>query len=244
MRILILSDIHANLTALDKVLTDAGTFDQVWCLGDVVGYGPQPNTTIERLRSLDAVCIAGNHDWAVLDRLDLDEFNPEARKAVVWTRQQLDLINLEWLKQLPERVPTQAEKFTLIHGSPRYPIWEYILTPPIARANFEYFDTPFCFFGHTHVPIYYRLSAQDGRAIAHELPELLPVELGYEKLLINPGSVGQPRDGDTRAAYVILHLDSMTITHHRVRYDIKSTQVKMQQVGLPNRLVQRLGQGW
>ncbi|MBI5030693.1 MAG: metallophosphoesterase family protein [Chloroflexi bacterium] len=244
MRILIISDIHANLGALDKVLIDAGTFDKVWCLGDVVGYGPQPNITIERLRSLDALCIAGNHDWAVLDRLDLDEFNPEARKAVLWTRQQLDLINLEWLKQLPERVPTQAEKFSLIHGSPRYPIWEYILTPPIARANFEYFDTPFCFFGHTHVPIIYQFSEKEGRAIAHELPEILSVPLGPEKMLVNPGSVGQPRDGDTRAAYAILNLDSMTLTHHRVRYDIKSTQVKMQQAGLPSRLIQRLGQGW
>ena len=244
MRILIVSDIHSNLSALDAVLIHAGAFDKVWCLGDVVGYGPQPNITIERLRSLDLVCIGGNHDWAVLDRLDLEEFNPEARKAVLWTRQQLDLVNMDWLQTLTERVPTQQEKFTLTHGSPRYPIWEYILTPPIARANFEYFDTPVCFFGHTHVPILYRLNEKEGRAIAEELPEELAVKLGPEKMLINPGSVGQPRDGDTRASYAVLNLDAMTLTHHRVRYDIKSTQVKMQQAQLPSRLIQRLGQGW
>jgi len=244
MRILVISDIHANLAALDAVLIDAGKFDQVWCLGDVVGYGPQPNITIERLRSLNLVCIGGNHDWAVLDRLDLEEFNPDARKAVLWTRHELDLVNLDWLQTLSDRVPTQQEKFTLVHGSPRYPIWEYILTPPIARGNFDYFDTPYCFFGHTHVPIIYYLDEKEGRAIAQELPEILPVPLGPYKMLINPGSVGQPRDGDTRASYIILHLDTMTLTHHRVRYDIKATQVKMQQEKLPPRLIMRLGQGW
>lgn len=244
MRILVISDIHANLAALDAVLLDAGKFEQVWCLGDVVGYGPQPNITIERLRSLNLVCIAGNHDWAVLDRLDLEEFNGDARQAVLWTRQELDLVNLDWLGKLSERVPPQQEKFTLVHGSPRYPIWEYILTPPLARSNFDYFDTPYCFFGHTHVPTLYYLDEQADRVIEQALPEMLPVPLGPHKMLINPGSVGQPRDGNTRASYLILNLDPLTVTHHRVRYDIKATQVKMQQAKLPGRLVTRLGQGW
>ena len=244
MRILILSDIHANLVALDTVLADAGAVDQVWCLGDVVGYGPLPNETINRLRALNPICLAGNHDWAVLDKLDLEEFNPEARQAILWTRAQIDPANYEWLDALPERVPTQNEKFTLIHGSPRYPIWEYILTPTIARTNFDYFDTPICLYGHTHIPMVYRHDENNRQIKVERFTSDKSLALGTERMMINPGSVGQPRDSDPRASYAILDLDALTLTNHRVAYDIRATQIKMQMAQLPLRLIQRLEHGW
>lgn len=246
MRILILSDIHANLVALETVLAHAGNFDRVWCLGDVVGYGPEPNACIEKLRGLDPLCIAGNHDWAVLDRLDLEEFNPDARRAVLWTRDQLTPTNLDWLHTLPERVPTQLEKFTLVHGSPRYAIWEYVLTPAVARLNFEYFDTPICLMGHTHVPVVYRHHAdrEVRTTFAEPLPENAPFVLNADRLMINPGSVGQPRDGDPCAAYAILDPDALTIAHYRIPYDIAATQAKMAEAHLPTRLITRLSYGW
>jgi predicted phosphodiesterase len=244
MRILIVSDIHANLIALERVIAHAGPFDRVWCLGDVVGYGPEPNACIEKLRSFDLLCLAGNHDWAVLDKLDLEEFNPDARRAAIWTREQLSVRNLDWLHALPERVPTQLEKFTLIHGSPRYPIWEYVLTPAVARLNFDHFDTPICLVGHTHVPVVYRYFANERRATAEPLIENAPLAIANGRMMINPGSVGQPRDGDPRSAYAMLDTDAQTLTPYRVEYDIAATQKKMEQAQLPPRLIARLSYGW
>ncbi len=244
MRILVISDIHANLVALETVLRDAGQFDRIWCLGDVVGYGPEPNACIETLREHDLICIAGNHDWAVLDKLDLEEFNPDARAAAEWTRQQLTLTSVDWLHALPERIPTQAEKFTLVHGSPRYPIWEYVMTPAVARINFDFFDTRICLMGHTHVPVLYRHRLDEYTATAETLPEGNAVAIDSDRLMINPGSVGQPRDGDARAAYALLDLDALTLTHYRVEYDIAATQKKMARANLPARLIQRLSHGW
>jgi predicted phosphodiesterase len=242
MRILLISDIHANLVALETVLTQASPFDRIWCLGDVVGYGPEPNACIDRLRSFDLLCIAGNHDWAALGKLDLEEFNPDARGAAIWTREQLTSENIEWLRELPDRVPTQAEKFTLVHGSPRYPIWEYVLTPAVAHTNFEFFETPVCLMGHTHVPVVYR--ANEWTATADPLVEGSALKLNPDRMMINPGSVGQPRDGDPRAAYALLDLDARTLTHYRVDYDIAATQAEMDLVGLPLRLITRLSYGW
>jgi predicted phosphodiesterase len=242
MRILLISDIHANLVALDTVLAQAAPFERIWCLGDVVGYGPEPNACIRRLRSFDLLCIAGNHDWAALGKLDLEEFNPDARRAAIWTQEQLTVESLEWLGALPERVPTQAVQFTLVHGSPRYPIWEYVLTPAVARTNFDFFDTPICLIGHTHVPVVYR--EHDWTATAEQLVENSPIALVQDRMMINPGSVGQPRDGDARAAYALIDLDVLTLTHYRVEYDIAATQAKMEQSNLPARLITRLSYGW
>jgi predicted phosphodiesterase len=244
MRILVVSDIHANLVALEAVLARAAPFDRIWCLGDVVGYGPEPNACIERLRGFDLLCLAGNHDWAALGKLDLEEFNPDARRAAIWTRDQLTPANLEWLGALPERVPTQADKFTLVHGSPRYPIWEYVLTPAVAFTNFDYFDTPICLYGHTHVPVVYRYGPNDRTATADPLVENVPFKLNPDRLMINPGSVGQPRDGDPRAAYAVIDLDALMLTHYRLDYDIAATQAKMEQFNLPPRLITRLSYGW
>jgi len=244
MRFLVLSDIHSNLEALEAVLNDAGPVDRVWCLGDVVGYGPDPNACIELLRSRPHLCIAGNHDWATLGKLDLRDFNPDAREANLWNRQQLTPENLAYLE---DRLETLVEgQFTLFHGSPRHPIWEYIIYPSTAQVNFKYFDTPFCFVGHTHAPAIFRRQNEDKaktcEAIAPDFSG--PMGLGAERLIINPGSVGQPRDGDPRASYVLLDAEAQTIEYRRVAYPIEKTQAKMMEYDLPLRLVLRLGYGW
>jgi len=244
MRCLVLSDIHSNLEAFEAVLEDAGAVDGVWCLGDVVGYGPDPNACVALLRSLSHLCIAGNHDWATLGKLDLDDFNPDAREANLWNRAQLTPDNLDYLAALPETLV--EEPFTLAHGSPRHPVWEYIIYTSTAQANFAFFDTPFCFVGHTHTPVIFRLHNQDGQEACEPLPPSLngSVELGPERLIINPGSVGQPRDGDPRASYAILDTETLTLEHHRVAYAVEKTQAKMMELNLPLRLVLRLGYGW
>jgi predicted phosphodiesterase len=246
MRCLLLSDIHSNLEAFQAVLDDAGQVDQVWCLGDVVGYGPDPNACVKLLRSLSPTCIAGNHDWATLGKLDLQDFNPDARDANLWNRQQLTPDNLAYVEALPQ-VAVEGQ-FTLAHGSPRHPIWEYIIYTSTARANFEHFHTPHCLVGHTHTPTIFRLTPETevSGSICEQiaLDDGRPVKLGPERLIINPGSVGQPRDGDSRASYVILNMEDMTIEHRRVPYPIEETQAKMMSHDLPLRLVLRLKYGW
>jgi diadenosine tetraphosphatase ApaH/serine/threonine PP2A family protein phosphatase len=248
MRYLIISDIHSNLAAFEAVLADAGSFDKVWCLGDVVGYGPDPNECVERLQDLPHICVAGNHDWATLGKLDIKDFNPDARRACLWTREQLSPSNREYLEALPENLIKGG--FTLVHGSPRHPIWEYILSPSIARANFEHFDTSFCFVGHTHVPVIYRHHPETPNQACDTLILSLgnPLVLGQERLIINPGSVGQPRDGDPRASYAILNSgpkrSDLTLEYRRVSYPIETTQARMVESGLPVRLIMRLAYGW
>ncbi len=244
MLCLVISDIHSNLEAFQAVLDDAGPFDQVWCLGDVVGYGPDPNACVELLRSLPHLCIAGNHDWATLGKLDLRDFNPDARDANLWNRKQLTPDNLAYLKALPEKLV--EGDFTLTHGSPRHPIWEYIIYASTARANFEHFDTPYCLIGHTHTPVIFRLKEEDGEEVCEPLPPTLnePMDLGPERMIINPGGVGQPRDGNSDASYALLDLDGPTLEHRRVAYPVEETQAKMMEHDLPLRLVLRLGYGW
>ena len=244
MRCLVLSDIHSNLEAFQAVLDDAGPFDEVWCLGDVVGYGPDPNGCVELLQSLPHLCIAGNHDWATLGKLDLRDFNPDARDANLWNRQQLTPENLSYLENLPEKLVTA--QFTLSHGSPRYPIWEYIIYASTAQLNFQHFDTPFCFVGHTHSPVIFRLSGEGDSKACEAMSSSLngPRKLGAERLIINPGSVGQPRDGDPRASYAILDNEALTFEHRRVVYAVERTQAKMMKHEMPLRLVLRLGYGW
>ncbi len=262
MRLLILSDIHANLVALETVLSaSAGQFDAVWCLGDVVGYGPCPNECIELVRDRAELCVMGNHDWAVLDRpgINVDDFNPQARQAVLWTREQLTAENRRYLDSLPHtplRSP-QSDDILITHASPREPVWEYILTPLIAMENFAAFDEPICLVGHTHKPAIYRWrlhSDGDGppngyrpATVDYLQPQTgLPVHLATsetQRLIVNPGSVGQPRDNDARAAYAILDLEGMTWRYERVAYPVELTQGQMREAGLPKRLIDRLSFG-
>jgi predicted phosphodiesterase len=257
MRVLVISDIHGNLAALRAVLADAGqyNYEEVWCLGDIVGYGPEPNECISEIRLLKATCVVGNHDWAAIDRMDIEDFNHEARRAVLWTRDQLSPENLAWLSDLPS-TPVVKGEFTLTHGSPRDPVWEYVLYPATARANFEAFSTPFCLVGHTHVPALHVLieSETSVRAITptpNRLLALRPANRSGDggerqslRIILNPGSVGQPRDNDSRAAYAILDTSDITWLPRRVAYPIEITQAHMRTAGLPERLINRLSHGW
>jgi diadenosine tetraphosphatase ApaH/serine/threonine PP2A family protein phosphatase len=242
MRLLIISDIHANLTAFETVLADAkGLWDKIWCLGDVIGYGPDPNECVELLRQHDHLSLSGNHDWAVLGKLDINTFNNDAREAITWTRNTLTAENRDYLETLPPTLP--QEPFTLAHASPRHPVWEYILDPATAGANFDHFDTPYCLVGHTHSPVIFV-------EIENEYPlALLPeynrqIALGTERLILNPGSVGQPRDSDPRAAYALLDTETLIWQFRRVEYAIDDVQARMRQHDLPHRLVIRLEYGW
>jgi diadenosine tetraphosphatase ApaH/serine/threonine PP2A family protein phosphatase len=244
MRCLVLSDIHSNLEAFNAVLDAAGPVDEVWCLGDVVGYGPDPNACVDLLKSLPHQCIAGNHDWATLGRLDLEDFNSDAREANLWNREQLTAENLAYLGDLPQTI--KMEPFTLVHGSPRYPIWEYVINISTAEANSDHFDTLYCFVGHTHTPIIYPLGelGEEQRSEAVPLSSGVAVSLGPERLIINPGSVGQPRDGNPAASYAVVDLETLSIEHHRVPYPLEETRAKMVEHNLPIRLAVRLGYGW
>jgi predicted phosphodiesterase len=242
MRILIISDIHANLTALDAVLADVGEFDEVWCLGDLVGYGPDPNECVARVRELPRLqCIIGNHDAAALRRLDPETFNPEARLALQWTQKTLNDATVSYLKSLPEII--HIDSVTITHGSPRHPVWEYLLDTRTATINFDHFDTPYCFVGHTHLPVIYYL----GRG--HKIARLIVPEPQSEiqlspRAILNPGSVGQPRDRDIRASYAIFDNAELSWEIKRVPYDIASVQERMLAAQLPDRHIQRLASGW
>lgn len=242
MRTLIISDIHANLTALEAVLADAGPVEAVWCLGDLVGYGPDPNECIERVASLPNLqCILGNHDAAALRRIEVDTFNPEARTAILWTQQRLTSSSLTYLESLPERL--RLDHITIVHGSPRQPVWEYLLDTRTATLNFNFFDTPYCFVGHTHLPVMYVLPEDAASALLVVPEHATQIELA-PRAILNPGSVGQPRDRDPRAAYALLDLEQYTWECRRVTYDIASVQERMRAANLPERHIQRLSAGW
>jgi len=243
MRILVISDIHANLSAFEAVLSDAkGDWDYVWCLGDVVGYGPDPNECCDLLRSLPHLCLAGNHDWAALGRLDIRTFNADARRAVTWTRDALTADNTAYLSALPTTFVLGT--YTLAHGSPREPVWEYILDPLIAALNFPHFETPYCLVGHTHTPIFFQLTDDRGDTEAIQPNYREARSLNGHRLIINPGSVGQPRDSNSDAAYGILQVQEAVFEHRRVSYPIKATQDKMRRLDMPKRLITRLEHGW
>ncbi len=241
MRYLIISDVHANLTALETVLADAAEFDEIWCLGDLVGYGPNPNECVERIREFDHISLAGNHDWAALGRLDLSSFNADARTASMWTQTALSPEAREYLRSLPTHV--EKDGFCMAHASPREPIWEYILDSNQAYANLEYFSASTCLVGHTHIPIVFEVDEQRRRCETRIPPFPDPLTLGSHRMIINPGSVGQPRDGDPRASYATLDSDTMTWEFHRVTYPVEITQERMRARGLPRRLVERLELG-
>jgi predicted phosphodiesterase len=242
MKTLLISDIHANLTALEAVLADAGPVEAVWCLGDLVGYGPDPNECVERVAGLPNLrCVMGNHDAAALRQIEVDAFNPEARAALLWTQERLSAANLTFLEGLPEMI--EVDQITLVHGSPRQPVWEYLLDTRTATINFDYFETLYCFVGHTHLPVIYYLP--DDQRMAHLIvPENTTQVTLAPRAIINPGSVGQPRDRDPRAAYALLDMEDYTWEWHRVAYDIPSVQERMHQAKLPERHIVRLAAGW
>jgi len=246
MRYLILSDIHGNLTALEAALQAAeGKWDKVICLGDIVGYGPDPNEVIDRIRALNAVTIRGNHDKAGSGIADADDFNPVARSAALWTRDQLRPENRDYLEKLPTG-PLLIDGFTIVHGAARDED-EYVFAPAQALDSLLDAPSPVTFFGHTHLQGGFTMQ-DDKIGVLHFKPaggnlfSTLTLE-DNTTYLINPGSIGQPRDGDTRSAFVIADLEHKSVEFWRVAYDIESVQQRMSKAGLPEPLVLRLSFG-
>jgi diadenosine tetraphosphatase ApaH/serine/threonine PP2A family protein phosphatase len=242
VRCAIIADIHANLAAFTAVLADVrrrGGVQILWCLGDIVGYGPDPCQCIELLRRYDHVCIVGNHDLAAVGKLDTSAFNTDAALACRWTARQLSPKDVDYLGNRPLIV--REGDFTLAHGSPRNPIWEYLLSGDSARENFTSFESPFCLVGHSHVPLVFGTSEVTAHLI--DFPADTDLLLAKDRLIINPGSIGQPRDGDPRASYAIYDSEAGAITRYRVPYDISATQARMVRYGLPTHLITRLSLG-
>ena len=236
MRIAVLSDIHGNLPALEAVLAALKPYDAIWQLGDVVGYGPQPDEVVARLVEEGAIGVRGNHDAAAIGQLETDSFNDDARAAVEWTAEHIAPNTRKWLTALPER--TVDEPFTLVHGSPRDPTWEYVFTASIARGNLAAFDTDHCMVGHTHIPAVYR--EKTGRMEGIQVDAGDQLKLDGHRSIVNPGSVGQPRDGDPRASALLLDTEQQLLEWRRVEYPIDRVQKLMAQRNLPPRLARRL----
>ena len=243
MRILVISDIHANYDALQAVLRDAGDVDETWCLGDIVGYGPDPNLCVERVRDIpNLTCLLGNHDVAALGRMPLSAFNGDARKSLEFQIKALYADNADFLKTLPDTVQVRGD-VTMAHGSPRDPVWEYIINSLSARLNFDHFDTPFCFVGHSHLQSMFHLDPKTDRVVLGSLRSDEPFEM-KPRTIFNPGSVGQPRDRDPRAAYAIYDSDLNMWEPRRIHYDIPAVQERIRKLGLPEKHAARLAEGW
>jgi diadenosine tetraphosphatase ApaH/serine/threonine PP2A family protein phosphatase len=241
LRVAVISDIHANLHALEAVLgaIDADPPDELWCLGDLVGYGPRPNEATELVRQRQRICLVGNHDLAVLGRLDLDDFAPDAAVAARWTQTVLLDENRAYLESLsPEAKVEGAE---LYHGSPRDPIWEYVIDEWTARDALESTVAPVVLVGHSHVALAIRIV--DSVVAGDLAPDGTEIDLAEARWLLNPGSVGQPRDGDPRAAWLELDLGGGKAHFHRVPYDISRTQAELEERDLPEALAERLDRG-
>jgi predicted phosphodiesterase len=242
-RVLVISDVHANAIALEAVLSNAGEFDMAWCLGDVVGYGPQPNECIERIRSLpNLTCMMGNHDFGAVGESALETFNSDAKKALLWQRKLLSQESRNFLSILPDELVVRGE-VSLAHGSPRDPIWEYVMNTLVARINLSFFDTSWCFVGHSHFQAVFQFDSKiDDLSIIVPRPSE-QYEL-KDRAILNPGSVGQPRDRDPRAAYAIFSPDEHIWEPRRVEYDIPAVQKMILDAGLPPRHAERLTGGW
>jgi diadenosine tetraphosphatase ApaH/serine/threonine PP2A family protein phosphatase len=245
-----LSDIHANLEALEACLEAAPEHDRVFNLGDIVGYGANPNEATDRARALGSVFVRGNHDKACTGLISLDDFNPVAGLAALWTRDQLTPDNLSFLRDLPAGPVTPIENLHCVHGSPRDEE-EYVFLAREAYSILGQAPVPLTFFGHTHVQGAYWID--DVKETEGVIDPKYPSPKGKQQFplalektavyLINPGSVGQPRDGDPRAAFALYDTEAATVTFHRVPYDIKSAQKKILSARLPDRLATRLAEG-
>lgn len=237
MRVAVLSDIHANLHALEAVLASIASAspDEVWCLGDTVGYGAAPNECCARIRERADVMLCGNHDLAVIGSLDLAEFSGEAAVAARWTQTVLDDEHRRWLASLkPTLALPSAELF---HASPRDPVWDYVLSEQVGRESLELTSAPLVLVGHSHVAL--ALTKDEGGLA----PEGAELDLAAGRWLANPGSVGQPRDGDPRAAWLEIDFAAKRATFRRIAYDVEGAQAEIRAAGLPEALAGRLAYG-
>jgi len=240
MRFAVISDVHANLEALEAVLKDIRKrrVEGILFLGDAVGYGPNPNECLQVLSDNCRILLAGNHDRAAAGLTDIEYFNEYAKKAVLWTRQVLTEKSRRLIENLPVQQKLKKENVLLVHSSPKEPeAWHYLVTLWDAEVNFQYFDERICILGHSHLPfVIERLPS--GEMITYNSTAGLGQN---ERYIINAGSVGQPRDGDPRACYVLFEGGSSEFV--RVEYNIKETQLKMRNAGLPLPLIERLSRG-
>ncbi len=243
MRVLVMSDVHANYTALQAVLVDAGKVDETWCLGDLVGYGPDPNAVVEEVAEIpNLTCMMGNHDIGVTGKASLDTFNGDARRSLEYHATVLNATNVDFLRTLHQQ-PVMIGDATIVHGSPRDPLWEYIINSLSARLNFAHFQTQLCFVGHSHVQcMFEHIEKSDKVNLRQTVPDQT-IKLNA-KLILNPGSVGQPRDRDPRAAYAIFDTEEMTWTPRRAEYNIAEVQQRIREVKLPEKNAVRIGEGW
>ena len=241
MRVAVISDIHANLHALEAVLIDveAESPDEIWCLGDVVGYGPKPNECADIVRERSAIVLVGNHDLAAIGKLGTAEFGPLAAESAHWTARGLGDDQGAWLRTLE---PAAArEGIDLFHGSARDPVWEYVLSEEIALENMLVTSAPIVLVGHSHLAL---ALSWDGRKIDGGLARGgTELDTSGSRWLLNPGSVGQPRDGDPRAAWLLIDIPAGRAAFRRVPYPIEQTQQEMQAAGLPEDLATRLARG-
>jgi len=241
MRVAVISDIHSNLHALEAVLAaiDGDATDELWCLGDLVGYGPRPNECCAAVEARAAICLAGNHDLAVTGAIDVHEFSGDAARAAAWTREVLDERSDAYLRRLAPRA--EREGVELYHGSARDPVWEYVLSDDAAEATLLATESPLVLVGHSHAALVAVL--HDGAAAGGLAEAGTEIDLSVGRCLLNPGSVGQPRDGDPRASYLLLDLDARRASFRRVEYDIARTQAEIAEAGLPEPLARRLAHG-
>jgi predicted phosphodiesterase len=241
MRVAVISDIHGNLHALEAVLADIDRQapDEIWCLGDVVGYGPRPNECVALTRERAALALCGNHDLAVVGSLSVAEFSGDAAAAVRWTQGELANEHAAWLRSLsPSGTRDDVELF---HGSARDPVWEYVLSEELALASLLQTTAPLVLVGHSHVAL--ALSWDDESIEGGLAPADTEAPEPGKRWLLNPGSVGQPRDGDARAAYLLIDVGARRGTFRRVPYEIELTQAEIRERGLPPALAARLAHG-
>ena len=241
MRVAVVSDIHGNLHALHAVLAavTGERVDALWCLGDLVGYGPRPNECCEEVEQAVSTCLAGNHDLGVLGRIPIEDFSEDAAAAARWSQTVLMAAARDYLDGL-ESVG-RVEEVELFHGSPRDPVWEYVLGEGAAYAAFQATSAPLVLVGHSHVALAFLSSG--GAVEGTVTPGGTEIDVSEGRWLLNPGSVGQPRDGDPRAAYLVLDLDAKRALFRRVEYPLERTQEEIRERGLPEPLAARLAHG-
>lgn len=243
MRIAAITDVHANLPALEAVLgaIDASGFEEIWCLGDVVGYGAEPDACANLVRERCDVCLVGNHDLAVLGGLDIASFSEAAAEAVSWTRDNVSERTLAFLRELePSR---ERRDVGLFHASPTDPVWEYVLSSEQAEAGMDAHASRIALIGHSHVALFFTRPEQGAETRGAQASDSALLELSDGEWLINPGSVGQPRDGDPRAAWLELDLEAETARFRRAAYDVERAAASIVSAGLPSRLAERLHGG-
>jgi len=245
MKAAVISDIHANLPALQAVLLeiDSSDVDEIWCLGDAVGYGASPNECLETLGERCDAWLVGNHDLAALGEIDISTFSPSAAEAAMWTRTQLGETSVESLRALGTAARERRGDFGLYHASPRDPVWEYVVDVELAEDCLNVQEERICLIGHSHIALYFTRADELSRITSELAPDGTSLSLAGGQWLVNPGSVGQPRDGDPRAAWLELDTETLKATYRRVEYPVHLAAEAIMEAGLPPHLADRLYQG-